>query len=113
MMKEIISWNDFSKVDMRIGTIIEVGDFPKARNPAYQIKLDFGKEIGVKKTSAQITTLYDKEKLLGRQVIAVINFPKKQIADFMSECLILGAVEGKDVVLIQPDAAVPNGLKIA
>ena len=112
-MNEIISWNDFSKVDMRIGTIIEVVDFPKARNPAYQIKLDFGKEIGVKKTSAQITTLYDKEKLLGRQVIAVINFPKKQIADFMSECLILGAVEGKDVVLIQPDAAVPNGLKIA
>jgi len=111
--KDTISWDDFNKVDMRVATIIEVRDFPKAKNSAYRLKLDFGIEIGIKKTSAQITSLYGKEELIGRQVVAVINFPKKQIADFMSECLILGAVEGNDVVLIQPNAAVPNGLKIA
>ncbi|EAR00212.1 tRNA-binding protein [Maribacter sp. HTCC2170] len=112
-MSETINWADFSKIDMRVGTIIEVLDFPEARNPAYQVKIDFGAEIGIKKSSAQITSLYEKEKLLGRQIIAVINFPKKQIASFMSECLILGAVEGKDVVLLQPESSVTNGLKIS
>lgn len=112
-MDEIISWSDFTKVDMRVGTIIDVRDFPEARNPAYQVKIDFGAGIGVKKSSAQITSLYTKEELMGRQVIAVINFPKKQIANFRSECLILGAVAGKDVILLQPDSLVPNGLKIA
>ncbi|MBD0779112.1 tRNA-binding protein [Maribacter sp. ANRC-HE7] len=112
-MDDTISWSDFAKVDMRVGTIIEVRDFPEARKPAYQLKLDFGEGIGVKKSSAQLTELYTKEELLGKQVIAVINFPDKQIANFMSECLILGAVAGKEVVLLKPDSSVPNGLKIA
>ncbi|CAZ96985.1 tRNA-binding protein [Zobellia galactanivorans] len=112
-MAETINWQDFAKIDMRVGTIVEVNDFPEARNPAYQVHIDFGEEIGIKKTSAQITTLYTKEKLLGTQVVAVVNFPKKQIANFMSECLILGAVNGKDVVLLQPEATVANGLKIS
>ena len=109
---EQISWNDFSKVDMRVGTILEVADFPEARNPAYQLHIDFGSEIGVLKTSAQITMLYTKEELLNRQIVAVVNFPKKQIANFMSECLVLGAVDGKDVILLHPDNRVENGLRI-
>ena len=112
-MYEIISWGDFSKIDMRVGTIIAVTDFPEVRNPAYKVKIDFGSDLWIKKSSAQITKLYTKEDLLGKQVIAVINFPKKQIADFMSECLILGAVAEKDVVLLQPESSVPNGLKIS
>ncbi|WP_273277699.1 tRNA-binding protein [Maribacter polysiphoniae] len=112
-MDDTISWSDFAKVDMRVGTIIEVRDFPEAHKPAYQLKLDFGEGIGVKKSSAQLTELYTKGELLGKQVIAVINFPDKQIANFMSECLILGAVAGKEVVLLKPDSSVPNGLKIA
>jgi len=112
-MTDIITWNDFTKLDIRIGTIIQVDDFPEARNPAYQIYVDFGKEIGIKKSSAQITGRYKKDELLNRQVVAVINFPKKQIANFMSECLILGAVNGKDVVLLQPETSVVNGLKIS
>lgn len=112
-MEATIQWSDFAKIDMRVGTIIDVNDFPEARSPAYQVKIDFGLAIGIKKTSAQIISLYKKNDLIGRQVIAVINFPKKQIANFMSECLILGAVEGKDVVLLQPDTTVPNGLKIS
>lgn len=112
-MSETITWPDFAKVEMRVGTIIKVTDFPEVRNPAYQIHVDFGVEIGIKKSSAQITGRYTKEELLNRQVVAVINFPKKQIANFMSECLILGAVEGKDVVLLQPEASVANGLKIS
>ncbi|MCJ7466897.1 MAG: tRNA-binding protein [Maribacter sp.] len=112
-MSETISWQDFSKTDMRVGTIIGVADFPEARNAAYIIQLDFGPHIGIKKTSAQLTDRYPKNELLGRQVIAVVNFPKKQIANFMSECLILGAVEGKDVILLQPESHVPNGLKIS
>ncbi|SIS88370.1 tRNA-binding protein [Zobellia uliginosa] len=112
-MDETINWQDFAKIDMRVGTIVEVNDFPEARNPAYQVHIDFGGEIGIKKTSAQITALYTKEQLLGTQVVAVVNFPKKQIANFMSECLILGAVNGKDVVLLQPEATVANGLKIS
>lgn len=111
-MQEQISWNDFSKVDMRVGTIIEVLDFPKAWNPAYQLQIDFGAELGILKSSAQITTLYSKEELLNRQIVAVVNFPKKQIANFMSECLVLGAVDGKDVILLNTDSKVKNGLRI-
>lgn len=112
-MKDTITWQDFSKIDMRVGTIIDVLDFPEARNPSYKLHVDFGDEIGVKKTSAQITEKYKKEDLVGLQVTAVINFPKKQIANFMSECLILGAVENSSVVLLQPQMKVPNGLKIS
>lgn len=108
-----ISWNDFEKVEMRVGTIIEVNDFPKARNPAYQLKIDFGPEIGIRKSSAQITRRYSKEDLFGKQIVAVVNFPKKQIADFMSECLVLGAVgPDNDIVLLNPDFKVDNGLRI-
>lgn len=112
-MNETITWPDFSKIDMRVGTIIEIKDFPEARKPAYQVQVDFGKEIGIRKTSAQITRRYSKDELLGKQIIAVINFPKKQIANFMSECLILGAVDGSDVILLRPEAEVDNGLKIS
>ncbi|WP_339651745.1 tRNA-binding protein [uncultured Maribacter sp.] len=112
-MSDTISWADFSKIDIRTGTVVAVFDFPKARNPSYKLHIDFGDEIGVKKTSAQITNKYEKGELLGIQVIAVVNFPDKQIADFMSECLILGAVENKSVVLIKPQMKVPNGLKIS
>lgn len=107
-----LSWEEFEKVEMRIGTILEVNDFPKARNPSYQLLIDFGKELGLRKTSAQLTSLYDKEELIGRQIVAVVNFPKKQIADFMSECLVLGAVNGKDVTLLRTDLPVENGLRI-
>lgn len=107
-----LSWQDFAKVDMRVGTIIEVKDFPEARKPAYQLKIDFGDEIGVRKTSAQITKRYTKEDLQGMQIIAVINFPKKQIANFMSECLLMGAVNNDEVTIIQPEVKVKNGLKV-
>jgi len=108
-----ITWNDFEKIDMRIGTILEVNDFPKARKPAYQLLVDFGEEIGVKKSSAQITVHYKKEDLINRQVIAVVNFPPKQVADFISECLVLGVYdENNDVVLLQPDKKIKNGSKI-
>jgi len=112
-MSPTISWDDFAKIDIRTGTIVEVLDFPEARKPAFQIHIDFGPTIGIKKTSAQITKKYTKEELLGKQVIAVVNFPKKQIANFMSECLILGAVEEDRVILVQPQIKVPNGLKIS
>lgn len=112
-MLETITWSDFAKIEMRIGTIIKVADFPEAHNPAYQLHLDFGADIGIKRTSAQITDRYKKNELLNRQVVAVVNFPKKQIANFMSECLILGAVDGKDVILLQPETSVANGLKIS
>lgn len=111
-MMNNLSWTDFEKVEMRVGTIIEVNNFPEARNPSYQLLVDFGSEIGQRKTSAQITTLYSKEELIGKQVVAVVNFPKKQIANFMSECLVLGAVDGKDVTLLQPGKEVQNGLRI-
>ena len=108
-----LTWDDFEKVDMRVGTVLEVADFPKARKPAYQITIDFGDSIGIRKSSAQITKRYLKDTLVGKQVIAVINFPKKQIADFMSECLVLGAVgEEGDVILLQPDFKINNGLRI-
>ncbi|WP_394970623.1 tRNA-binding protein [uncultured Croceitalea sp.] len=112
-MNETIQWSDFTKIDIRVGTIIEVNDFPKARKPAYQVRIDFGEEIGIKKSSAQITKRYSKEDLMQKQIVAVINFPQKQIADFMSECLILGAVEGVDVILLHPSTTIPNGLKIS
>jgi tRNA-binding protein len=108
-----ISWDDFEKIDIRTGTIIAVNDFPKARKPAYQLTIDFGAELGTKKSSAQITTYYKKEDLLNRQVVAIVNFPPKRIADFISECLVLGVYdENKDVILLQPSQAVTNGMKI-
>lgn len=108
----MISWNDFEKVDIRVGTILEVNKFPKAKKPAYKLTIDFG-TAGIKRSSAQITKFYSPESLVGQQIIAVINFPPKQIADFFSECLVLGIYdENKDVVLIQPKHTVSNGLKI-
>lgn len=108
----MITWNDFEKLDIRIGTIIEVNDFEKARKPAYQLKIDFGIE-GIKKSSAQITVLYSKEELIGKQIIAVINFPPKQIANFISECLVLGVYnENNDIVLLQAERKTENGRKI-
>ena len=113
MGNSFISWTDFEKIDIRTGTIIEVMDFPRARKPAYKLTIDFGKEIGTRKSSAQITAHYKKEDLLNMQVIAVVNFPPKQIADFISECLVLGVYdENKDVILIQPQKPVTNGMKI-
>lgn len=108
-----INWADFEKIEIRVGTILEVNDFPKARKPAYQLVIDFGSEIGIKKSSAQITAHYKKEDLLNRQVIAVVNFPPKQIATFISECLLLGVYDANnDVVLLQPSSAVANGCRI-
>ena len=109
----MISWSDFEKIDIRTGTIVEINDFPKARKPAYKLCIDFGKDLGLKRSSAQITAHYKKEDLLNRQIIAVVNFPPKQIADFISECLVLGVYdENKDVILIQPAMPVTNGMKI-
>jgi tRNA-binding protein len=108
----MISWEDFEKINIRTGTIVEVNDFPKARKPAYQLQIDFG-ELGFKQSSAQITQHYNKEELIGKQIIAVVNFPPKQIANFISECLVLGVYdENNDVILLQPDRKVTNGLKI-
>ena len=108
-----LTWKEFERTDMRVGTIVKVNDFPEARKPAYQLTIDFGPEIGIRKSSAQITKRYQKEDLTDRQIIAVVNFPKKQIGKFMSECLVLGAVgEEGDVVLLAPDFKIPNGLRI-
>jgi len=110
---ETISWPDFEKIDIRIGTITHAQNFEKARKPAYQLTIDFGKELGIKKSSAQITDNYTPEALVGKQVVAVVNFPPKQIANFISECLVLGVyTQDKSVVLLQPAQAVTNGLKI-
>ena len=108
-----INWDDFEKIDIRVGTITEVNDFPKAKKPAYQITIDFG-ELGLKRSSAQITDLYnDKVDLMGKQVVAVVNFPPKQIANYFSECLVLGVyTDKKEVVLLAPDRPVSNGWKI-
>ena len=107
-----ITWDDFEKIDIRVGTITEVNDFPKAKKPAYQISVDFG-EFGIKRSSAQITTLYNKDELIGKQVIAIVNFPPKQIANFFSECLVLGVyTDKKEVVLLEPGQKVGNGWKI-
>ena len=113
ILYNMITWHDFEKVEMRVGTIIEVNDFPKANKPAFQLTIDFGSELGIKKSSAQITKRYTKEDLIGKQIIAVVNFPKKQIADFMSECLVLGSVgEENDIVLLTSDIPIENGLRI-
>lgn len=107
-----ISWNDFEKINIRVGTITDAQEFPKARKPAYKLIIDFG-ELGIKQSSAQITKFYTPKELIGQQVIAVVNFPPKQIAGFISECLVLGVYdENKDVVLVQPKHSVPNGSKI-
>ena len=107
-----INWDDFEKIDIRVGTITEVTDFPKAKKPAYQITVDFG-ESGIKRSSAQITTLYSKDELIGKQVVAIVNFRPKQIANFFSECLVLGVyTDKKEVVLLQPERKVANGWKI-
>ncbi len=109
----MISWDDFERVDMRVGTIIAAEDFPRAKKPAYRLTVDFGEEIGTRKSSAQITAHYRREELLNRQVIAVVNFPSKQIANFTSECLVMGVYdENNEVVLLQPERSVRNGQKI-
>jgi tRNA-binding protein len=108
----MINFGDFTKVDLRVGTIIEINDFPEARNPSYKLTIDFG-DLGIKKSSAQITALYTKEDLLNQQIIAVVNFPKKQIANFMSECLVMGAVESKNVFILNPEQKVPNGTMVS
>lgn len=110
----MLTWEEFEKVEMRIGTIVKANDFPEARKPAYQLTIDFGNEIGIRKTSAQITKRYCKEELIGKQIVGVVNFPKKQIGKFMSECLVLGSVgEDNDIILLASDKKVENGLKIS
>ena len=110
-MSKTITFEDFSKIDLRVGTIIEVNDFPKAHKPAYQLTIDFG-DLGIKKTSAQITALYSKDDLLDKQIVANINFPDKQIANFMSQCLVLGAVDDLNVILLSPEQQLPNGTPV-
>ena len=111
-MSDTINFEDFTKVDLRVGTIIQVDDFPEARNPSYKLTIDFG-DLGIKQSSAQITSLYRKDELLNRQIVAVVNFPKKQIANFFSECLVLGAVKNNDVVLLNPEVKVLNGSTVS
>nr|WP_294906683.1 tRNA-binding protein [uncultured Lacibacter sp.] len=111
-MTELINWSDFEKINVCAGTILEVTDFPNAKKPAYQLVIDFG-EQGIKRSSAQITHHYSKEELIGKQIVAVINFPVKQIANFFSECLVLGVYDqNKQVVLLTPDKQVQNGGKV-
>ncbi|MBR2290403.1 MAG: tRNA-binding protein [Clostridia bacterium] len=106
------TFEDFMKLDIRVGTILEAKVFEKAKRPAYQLKVDFGEEIGIKKSSAQITEVYQPEDLVGKQVLGVVNFPPRQIADFMSEVLVLGTYSKQGVVLIKPDKQVENGDKL-
>lgn len=111
---ELISWDQFGLVELRVGTVIGVTDFPEARKPAYKLTVDFGADIGLKQSSAQLTALYAKEQLLGKQVIGVVNFPSKQIGPFRSECLITGFYRPDGaVVLAIPEQEVPNGSKLA
>ena len=108
-----ITWNDFERVELRVGTVVQVDDFPEARKPAYILRVDFGPDIGVRKSSAQITEIYAKEELLGRQVVGVVNFPPKQIGPMRSECLVTGFYrEDGNVVLAIPEREVPNGSKL-
>ena len=111
---ETITWQDFEKVELRAGTIIEINDFPKAKKPAYQLKVDLGNEIGIKQSSAQLTKLYSKSQLLGKQVLCVTNFPPRQIANFISEILVTGYIlPDGEVVLSSIEGAVPNGTRLA
>ncbi|MBS1642569.1 MAG: tRNA-binding protein [Bacteroidetes bacterium] len=108
----MINWQDFEKIEIRVGTIIEVKDFINAKKPAYQLTIDFGK-LGTKKSSAQITHHYTKQNLIGKQIVAIVNFPPKQIANFFSECLVLGVYdENNHVILLQPDKPTTNGQPI-
>jgi len=110
----MITWSDFEKIDIRVGTIVSAEVFAEARNPAYKLQIDFGEELGIKRSSAQITQLYQPQDLIGKQVAAVINFPVKQIARFFSECLVLGVLgANKEVTLLVPDKPVREGQKIA
>lgn len=109
---ETIEWNDFERVELRVGTIVRVEEFPEARVPAYKLWVDFGEEIGERKSSAQITKLYDMDTLVGKQVVGVVNFPVKQIGPMKSECLVTGFYREDGVVLCVPDKDVPNGVKL-
>ena len=112
MENNSLTWSDFEKVEMRIGTILSANVFKEVKNPAYKLQIDFG-EFGIKKTSAQITKLYTTDELIGKQIVAVINFPKKQIANIMSECLVLGGLENdKEVTLLSTDKPIKNGTRI-
>jgi len=111
MENNLIEWADFAKIDMRVGTILEAEIFKEAKKPAYKVLIDFG-DLGIKKSSAQITKLYKPEDLIGKQVIAVVNFPEKQIANIKSQCLILGVINEDEVTLLTPTKQVNNGLKI-
>ena len=108
-----ISWDEFLRVELRVGTVTTVEDFPEARRPAYKLWIDFGPELGIRKSSAQITARYDRDELIGRQVVAVVNFPRKQVGPFMSEVLVTGfAAESGAVILAQPERPVPNGARL-
>lgn len=109
--RSAITWKDFEKIEMRVGTIVQAEVFAEARNPSYKITINFG-EYGLRKTSAQVTKLYQPEDLIGKQVVAVVNFPPKQIANMLSECLLLGAMEGDEVTLLNTERPVKNGLRI-
>jgi tRNA-binding protein len=109
--RSTITWKDFEKIEMRVGTIVQAEVFTEARNPSYKITINFG-EYGLRKTSAQVTKLYQPEDLIGKQVVAVVNFPPKQIANMLSECLLLGAMEGDEVTLLNTERPVKNGLRI-